>query len=82
MRDGSGRIEVDIRVLVGLPIPEVADFVRRCEEAGLNAVGALSAGIIADTLGLSWAISFVGALTFSSGTIVALIMQERPKGHS
>ena len=29
MRDGSGRIEVDVRVPVGLPIPEVADFVRR-----------------------------------------------------
>ena len=39
MRDGSGRIEVDIRVPVGLPIPEVADFVRRCEGAGLNGVG-------------------------------------------
>ena len=39
MRDGSRRIEVDIRVPVGLPIPEVADFVRRCEEAGLNGVG-------------------------------------------
>ena len=39
MRDGSGRIEVDIRVPVGLPIPEVTDFVRRCEEAGLNGVG-------------------------------------------
>ena len=39
MRDGSGRIEVDIRVPVGLPIPQVADFVRRCEEAGLNGVG-------------------------------------------
>jgi 5,10-methylenetetrahydromethanopterin reductase len=39
MRDGSGRIEVDIRVPVGLPIPEVADFVRRCEGAGLSGVG-------------------------------------------
>ena len=29
MRDGSGHIEVDVRVPVGLPIPEVADFVRR-----------------------------------------------------
>ena len=42
------------------------------------AVGALSAGIIADTLGLSWAIGFVGVLTFSSGTIVALFMRETP----
>ncbi len=39
MRDGSGRIEVDVRVPVGLPIPDVADFVRRCERAGLNGVG-------------------------------------------
>src|SRR5919107_4895602 len=39
MRDESGRIEVDIRVPVGLPIPEVTDFVRRCEGAGLNGVG-------------------------------------------
>src|SRR5215207_7131794 len=38
-RVGSGRIEVDVRVPVGLPIPEVADFVRRCERAGLNGVG-------------------------------------------
>jgi 5,10-methylenetetrahydromethanopterin reductase len=39
MRDRRGHIEVDIRVPVGLPIPEVADFVQRCEEAGLNGVG-------------------------------------------
>ena len=31
------------------------------------AVGALSAGVIADTLGISWAIGCVGALTFLSG---------------
>src|SRR4051795_1281624 len=35
------------------------------------AVGALSAGVIADTLGISWAIGVVGALTFVSGAIVA-----------
>jgi 5,10-methylenetetrahydromethanopterin reductase len=39
MREGSRRIEVDVRVPVGLPIPEVADFVQRCERAGLNGVG-------------------------------------------
>ena len=39
MRDGSEHIEVDVRVPVGLPIPEVANFVRRCEEAGLSGVG-------------------------------------------
>jgi 5,10-methylenetetrahydromethanopterin reductase len=39
MRNGSERIEVDVRVPVGIPIPQVADFVRRCERAGLNGVG-------------------------------------------
>jgi 5,10-methylenetetrahydromethanopterin reductase len=39
MRDGSGHIEVDVRVPVGLPIPELADFVQRCEGAGLSGVG-------------------------------------------
>ena len=41
------------------------------------AVGALSAGIIADVFGLSWAIGTVGALTFLSGTVVALAMREK-----
>jgi MFS family permease len=45
------------------------------------AVGALSAGIIADTLGISWAIGSVGALTFISGAVVAVAMQEEAKGH-
>jgi MFS family permease len=45
------------------------------------AVGALSAGIIADTLGISWAIGSVGALTFLSGTVVALVMWEGAEGH-
>jgi len=40
------------------------------------AIGALSAGIIADTLGISWAIGSVGALTFLSGLVVAIIMRE------
>jgi MFS family permease len=44
------------------------------------AVGALSAGIIADTLGISWAIGSVGALTFLSGAVVALYMRERAEG--
>ena len=39
------------------------------------AVGALSAGIIADAFGLSWAIGSVGALTFLSGAIVAVLMR-------
>ena len=38
------------------------------------AVGALSAGVIADTVGLTWAIGSVGVLTFASGTIVAVSM--------
>jgi MFS family permease len=44
------------------------------------AVGALSAGIIADTLGISWAIGSVGALTFLSGAVVALYMREGAEG--
>jgi hypothetical protein len=36
----------------------------------------LSAGIIADFLGMSSAIAIVGVLTFVSGAIVALAMQE------
>ena len=41
------------------------------------AVGALSAGIVADAFGLSWAIGSVGALTFLSGTVVAITMREK-----
>jgi MFS family permease len=40
------------------------------------AVGALSAGIIADTLGLSWAIGSVGVLTFLSGAVVAVSLKK------
>lgn len=45
------------------------------------AVGALLAGVIADVFGLSWAIGGVGFLTFLSGVIVAVCMNEndRPK---
>jgi MFS family permease len=43
------------------------------------AVGALSAGVIADTLGIPWAISSVGALTFISGAVVAVAMREPKK---
>jgi MFS family permease len=42
------------------------------------AVGALSAGMIADTLGISSAIKMVAALSFVSGGTVALLMRERP----
>jgi MFS family permease len=41
------------------------------------AVGALSAGIIADTLSISWAIGSVGVLTFLSGTVIAVLMREQ-----
>jgi 5,10-methylenetetrahydromethanopterin reductase len=32
-------MQVDIRVPVGLPVPQVADFIARCEEAGVDGVG-------------------------------------------
>jgi 5,10-methylenetetrahydromethanopterin reductase len=32
-------VQIDIRVPVGLPIPRVADFIARCEEAGFDGVG-------------------------------------------
>ncbi|WP_119388868.1 MFS transporter [Taklimakanibacter lacteus] len=41
------------------------------------AIGALSAGLIADAFGLSWAIASIAALTFLSGVIVAIAMRER-----
>jgi len=40
------------------------------------AIGALSAGVIADIFGLSWAIGTIAVLTFSSGIVVALLMRE------
>jgi MFS family permease len=40
------------------------------------AVGALLAGLIGDAFGLTWAIASVGLLTFASGMVVALAMQE------
>jgi MFS family permease len=42
------------------------------------AVGALSAGVLADLFGAPWAIAAVGALTFASGAVVATVMQEWP----
>jgi MFS family permease len=41
------------------------------------AIGALSAGIIADLFGLAWAIAAIAALTFASGVVVAILMRER-----
>jgi MFS family permease len=40
------------------------------------AIGALSAGLIADRFGLSWAIASIAALTFLSGVVVAAFMRE------
>jgi hypothetical protein len=40
------------------------------------AFGALLSGIIADLLGVVWAIVAVGTLTFASGLVVALRMNE------
>ena len=45
------------------------------------AIGALSAGIIADFLGMAWAIGIIAALTFFSGAVVALFMRERAAIH-
>ena len=42
------------------------------------AIGALSAGIIADSFGLLAAIISIAALTFMSGVVVAVTMRERP----
>jgi MFS family permease len=41
------------------------------------AIGALGAGVIADLLGLAWAIGAVGALSLVSGAVVALLMREK-----
>lgn len=40
------------------------------------AIGALSAGLIADSFGLSSAIASIAALTFLSGVVVAVVMRE------
>lgn len=41
------------------------------------AIGALSAGIIADIFGMGWAIGSIATLTFLSGAVVAVLMRER-----
>ena len=43
------------------------------------AIGALSAGVIADLFGFAWAIASIGALTFASGAVVAIAMSDRRK---
>ncbi len=44
------------------------------------AIGALSAGIIADIFGMAWAIGSIAGLTSLSGMVVALIMREKVHG--
>jgi MFS family permease len=44
------------------------------------AIGALSAGLMADRFGLSWAIVVIAVLTFLSGVVVAVVMREHPAG--
>ena len=46
------------------------------------AVGAILAGVVADFLGLSWAIVVIGLLTFTSGTVNAITMSESYKMRS
>jgi MFS family permease len=41
------------------------------------AIGALCAGVIADVFGMRWAIVTIGAITFASGALVALAMDDR-----
>jgi MFS family permease len=43
------------------------------------AIGALGAGLLAAIMGLAWTIAAIGALTFVSGIIVAVLMQEQPR---
>lgn len=40
------------------------------------AIGALTAGIIAELFGFAWAIAAIGALTFASGAVTAIAMRE------
>jgi MFS family permease len=44
------------------------------------AAGALLAGMVADALGIDWAIMSIAALTLASGVIVAIVMRERRRG--
>ena len=41
------------------------------------AIGALASGVLADLFGFAWAIAAAGVLAALSGTVVALVMQER-----
>jgi MFS family permease len=48
---------------------------------GGYAVGAVLAGVLADSLGVSWAIGAIAALTFASGVVVLGRMYETLPGH-
>jgi len=41
------------------------------------AIGALCAGVIADVFGMQWAIGGIGGVTFTSGAVVALLMNSK-----
>jgi MFS family permease len=43
------------------------------------AIGALSAGLIADFFGFAWAIGSIAALTFVSGVVVAVLMRDHQR---
>jgi len=43
------------------------------------AIGALSAGLIADDLGLAWSIRIIAVLSFLSGAVAAFLMRERAR---
>jgi MFS family permease len=43
------------------------------------AIGALTAGLLAAVIGFAWTIAAIGALTFLSGVIVAVLMREPPR---
>lgn len=44
------------------------------------AIGALSAGLLADFFGIAYAIAAIGILTFASGAVVAIAMREQSEG--
>ena len=43
------------------------------------AIGALTAGLLAAVIGFAWTIAAIGALTFVSGVLVAMLMSEKPR---
>src|SRR4030065_413727 len=77
-RNLSGRLG-DLPARNGCALgPHRAEVGDRRGDAGC-AFGALLAGIVADLLGIAWAIAVIAGLTFASGTIVALRMSETLK---